>query len=435
MGATKQPADKSHFILPDLGEGVHEAELIQWRVKPGETVKEHQTLAEMETDKALVEVPSPWTGVIKELRGNEGEIITVGSVLVTYSVDGDAPAAPAPEPEIAEEPSAPAHAPAEVVVDVPLESASAEEGADADAGTVVGTVSGELEVSDRFARQPEHEPAQEREAGRSLATPAVRRVARELGVDISAIRGSGRGGRVTAGDVHAYKGDSIPRGATPIDTEGLVAAAEVADANEIMRVPLEYPAIPADGIRERIPFRGIRRKIAQALDLSVKTAVHFTVVEEVDVTALNAKRNEYARVLGRKLSLLPFVMSATCKALRQHPSLNANVDDANNEILIKEVVNLGCAVDTEHGLMVPTPARSWSSPMTSPRSPKAARTARSTANDSPVAPSRSPTSAPTAAASPRRSSTTRKWRFSPPAVPSRRSWSATAGSTPAWCFP
>ena len=90
MAAIKQPADKSHFILPDLGEGVHEAELIKWRVKPGERVAEHQTMAEMETDKALVEVPSPWAGVIKELKGKEGEIINVGSILVTYDISAPA---------------------------------------------------------------------------------------------------------------------------------------------------------------------------------------------------------------------------------------------------------------------------------------------------------------------------------------------------------
>ena len=94
MAGTKQPADKSHFILPDLGEGVHEAELIKWRVKPGEKVAEHQTLAEMETDKALVEVPSPWAGVVKELKGKEGDIINVGAILVTYDI-GAAAATPA----------------------------------------------------------------------------------------------------------------------------------------------------------------------------------------------------------------------------------------------------------------------------------------------------------------------------------------------------
>ena len=136
--------------------------------------------------------------------------------------------------------------------------------------------------------------------------------------------------------------------------------ASVVSASEMMRVPVEFPPVSTEGIRERIPFRGVRRKIAEALDLSVKTAVHFTVVEEVDVTALNQKRGEYVRVLGRKLSMLPFIMDAVCKALRKHPTLNANVDDTNNEILIKEVINLGCAVDTEHGLMVPNIERAES---------------------------------------------------------------------------
>ena len=346
MGAIKQPDDQSFFILPDLGEGVHEAELVKWRVKPGEAVKEHQTLAEMETDKALVEVPSPWTGVVQELNGEEGEILKVGNVLVTYDIGGgSAPAAAAPAPAVAET----------IVAEV--------EDDDEDDGTVVGTMAAEVTVSDRFARKPEHvSAARENGTGRALATPAVRRVARELGVDIHAIPGTGRGGRVTASDVHAFSaGQSpAPAPAAPAATASpqqvvaqRIAVEEVAAANEMMRAPAAMPTISTDGIRERIPFRGVRRKIAEALDLSVKTAVHFTVVEEVDVTALNEKRGEYVRVLGRKLSMLPFIMSAVCKALRKHPTLNTNVDDANNEILIKDIINLGCAVDTEHGLMVP----------------------------------------------------------------------------------
>ena len=113
------------------------------------------------------------------------------------------------------------------------------------------------------------------------------------------------------------------------------------------------PSVSQDGIKERIPFRGVRRKIAQALDLSVKTAVHFTVVDEADVTALDRKRKEYAAILGTKLSMLPFIMLAVTKALKKHPALNANVDDSKEEILLKEPVHLGCAVDTDHGLMVP----------------------------------------------------------------------------------
>ena len=106
-----------------------------------------------------------------------------------------------------------------------------------------------------------------------------------------------------------------------------------------------------DGISQRIPFRGVRRKIAEALAKSVQTAVHFTAVDEADVTQLDIKRKEYSRVIGQKLSMLPFVMLAVCKALRAFPALNANVDDANNEILIKGVINIGVAVDTESGLI------------------------------------------------------------------------------------
>ncbi len=340
MAAIKQPADKSHFILPDLGEGVHEAELISWKVQPGESVKEHQTIAEMETDKALVEVPSPWTGVIDELRGNAGDIINVGSILVTYKVDGAAAPAPAP---------APAPAAADAAETAP--ASSSEE----DQGTVVGTMSGTLEVSSRFARTPEHQAGGSNGAatgGKALATPAVRRIAREFGIDIDRVPGTGRGGRVTASDVHTFA--TMGAAGTPAthhNTEETERA--VATAAAISAPPRDLPPVSADGIRERIPFRGVRRKIAQALDLSVKTAVHFTVVDEVDVTALDRKRKEYAKVLGTKLSMLPFIMTACCRALRKHPALNANVDDAREEILIKDVVNLGCAVDTDHGLMVP----------------------------------------------------------------------------------
>jgi pyruvate dehydrogenase E2 component (dihydrolipoamide acetyltransferase) len=331
MAATRQPADKSHFILPDLGEGVHEAELIKWRVKPGETVAEHQTLAEMETDKALVEVPSPWSGVIKELKGREGDILKVGSILVTYEVGATARPATAARQESQRKPAAEAsHAGAERE----------------DAGTVVGNVSGSLAVPARFARRAtQHETAP---AGKALATPAVRRIARELGVDINRVPASGRGGRVTAGDVQGYSNGSGASGrASPRFEEPRGGAPGGAAA----RAPL--PAPSTDGVAQRIPFRGVRRKIAQALSQSIQTAVHFTVVDEADITALDRKRAEYSAVVGEKLSVLPFLIVAVCRALRRHPSINANVDDQNEEILQKSVINLGCAVDTDHGLMVP----------------------------------------------------------------------------------
>jgi len=352
MAGVKQPDDKSHFILPDLGEGVHEAELIKWRVNVGDAVKEHQTIAEMETDKAVVEVPTPWTGVISELCGNAGDIINVGSVLVRYKVGGAAPT-PAPAPRV----TAPvAAAPA------PKPKAAAKEEEREDAGTVVGSMSGSLGVPSRFARKVEHESSAGT-AGKSLATPAVRRIARDLGVDIQSVNGTGRGGRVTATDV-----ESASKGGREVASETAASrvqlAQPVAQAAEVMEAPatiesrpvapmVAMPTVNTDGIKQRIPFRGVRRKIAQALDLSVKTAVHFTVVDTADVTALDRKRKEYAAILGTKLSMLPFIMLAVTKALKKHPALNANVDDAKEEILWKEPVHLGCAVDTDHGLMVP----------------------------------------------------------------------------------
>ena len=297
MAGVKQPDDKSHFILPDLGEGVHEAELIKWRVQVGDSVKEHQTMAEMETDKALVEVPSPWTGVIGELCGKAGDTILVGSVLVRYAAKGAAVAA------TTKTVSAPAK---QNTVPVTVAKTETKTDANEDAGTVVGNVSGSLGVPSQFSRQPEHESASS-STNRSLATPAVRRIAKELGVNIQQVRGTGRGGRVTASDLQA-----VSQGAVDVARE--TTASRVVMAQPINRatvndnavtttstaVSVAYPNVNREGVKECIPFRGIRRKIAQALDLSVKTAVHFTVVDSADVTKLDRKRKEYAAALGTK---------------------------------------------------------------------------------------------------------------------------------------
>lgn len=319
--ATKQPDDRSYFILPDLGEGVAEAELIKWRVAAGDTVEEHQTLAEMETDKALVEVPSPWSGTISELHGNVGDIILVGNKLVSY---GQAVAA-TPEPILAPDPVADAQATSE------------------DAGTVVGNVSETLSVPAGFQRSPVTTTTTA--ASKALATPAVRRIARDLEVDINCVPATGRGGRVTASDVqaHASPAEVIAPPATVLQP-----AAETTDMPIATRV-----TTPIEGVAQRIPFRGVRRKIAQALHHSVQTAVHFTVVDEADVTELDRRRGAFEELLGQQLSLLPFVMTAICKALKLHPMINATVDDFVEEIQIRSVVNIGCAVDTDHGLMVP----------------------------------------------------------------------------------
>jgi pyruvate dehydrogenase E2 component (dihydrolipoamide acetyltransferase) len=311
--ATKQPTDQSHFILPDLGEGVHEAELIKWRVSVGDKVQEHQTLAEMETDKALVEVPSPWTGVIASLNGNEGDIINVGSILVNYSI-----------------------APAEASSD------TTENDAPPDTGCVVGAVDDTMVMPASFARTTEIEG---RASEKASATPAVRKIARDMKVDINTVTPTGRGGRVTASDVESH---GTPSRTSPA-TAPVVSESTAPDNSPLAtRV-----SVPQEGVIERIPFRGIRRKIAEAMMHSLKTTAHFQVIDEADVTQLDRKRKAISELIGRKLSLLPFVMTAVTKALKRHPSMNATVDDFVDEILLHSKVNLGCAVDTENGLMVP----------------------------------------------------------------------------------
>ncbi len=347
MAGLKQPSDKSHFLLPDLGEGLAEAELIRWVVNPGDVVKESQTIAEMQTDKALVEVPTPWAGTIAELCGKPGEIIKVGAVLVRYGTSGSkASAATTPKSAGTNGSAAPAASP------TAAPTAPAAPAASEDQGTVVGTMSGTLTVSDRFARRAEAAPVARQ--GKALATPAVRRIARELGVDIQQVSGTGRGGRVSASDVEAHTGTSSARAGA---SEGTGARQPTETAPGF--APRSAAIVPGSvfidqtGVAERVPFRGVRRKIAESLDRSVRTTVHFTVVDEADVTDLERKRREYGRVTGQKMSMLPFLMTAVCRALRKHGALNAITDDANNEVLVKKVINLGCAVDTDAGLMVP----------------------------------------------------------------------------------
>ncbi len=323
-------SDPNVFILPDLGEGVHEAEMISWKVSVGDEVKEHQTLAEMETDKALVEVPSPRNGVIKQLHGSEGEILKVGNPLVTYE-GGAESAAPAPAES---EPVAAAPSQAEA----PAASAERE-----DAGTVVGAVS--------------DEPLMPMSEGKALATPAVRRLARDMGVDIDVVRGTGLGGRVTAKDVKAAKqGSGTGSGAltptlSPREREAEAAPARAA-APSAPAAPVHIPA-PQAGSTQVIPFRGVRRTIANRLRQSINAAVHFTVMDQADVSALDVVRKRTAAASGEKLSYLPFVISAVARALRDFPALNSIVDDENEQIIRHGAIHIGMAADTEHGLTVP----------------------------------------------------------------------------------
>lgn len=352
--AHHKSSDPNIFILPDLGEGVHEAELIKWRVSPGQTVKEHDILAEMETDKALVEVPSPRPGTIKTLHGSEGEILHVGNALVTYEGGTAVASAASPVPK---EAAAPKPAPA-VSSNGSVASSSATEERE-DAGTVVGMM------------KKEEGP----EPGKALATPAVRRLARDLGVDIDTVVGTGIGGRVTEKDVRGHQAPAAkPAPVAPPVTAPAARPAPVAASPVRQQAPVAPPPPAADlsaAVRisefgapdetTRIPFRGVRRTIANRLRESINQAVHFTVMDEADVSVLDGLRKKLAAASGERVSFLPFVAAAVCRVLGmpQFRSMNATVDEKPGEptaeasIVQHRSVHLGIATDTDNGLMVP----------------------------------------------------------------------------------
>jgi pyruvate dehydrogenase E2 component (dihydrolipoamide acetyltransferase) len=330
--AGKVSSNPNEFLLPDLGEGLQEAELIEWCVQVGQHVNEFDTLAKMETDKALVEVPSPRAGTIKELRGSPGEKIPVGSVLVVYDGSEAAQKKPATV-EAAKAVNAPQR------TDAPQGSMDPQTERE-DAGTVVGSLTDLPGVGGE---------------GKVRAAPAVRRLARDLGVDIERVRGTGIGGRVTSGDVQAAA-DAIK--------SGRAAPASRPAARTTQQQPPPPPRVAAHTAGsngnevERIPFRGVRRTIAERLRQSVNFAVHFNVMDEADVSAADALRRKLSAASGEKLSLLPFVASAVCRVLSgrlgpQFAVLNSTVDDEKQEIAQHRSVHLGIATDTTSGLMVP----------------------------------------------------------------------------------
>jgi pyruvate dehydrogenase E2 component (dihydrolipoamide acetyltransferase) len=314
------------FLLPDLGEGLEEAEVIEWNVAVGDTVEEGQPIASIETGKAQTEVCAPRDGVIEALLGEPGEMMKVGGPFVRYAA-GDAPAAkPA---KVEEEPE---------VEPIEQEDESVRE----DEGTVVGNV------------------AVATSTGKAKATPAVRRLARDLHVDLAEVDGTGVGGRVVAADVraHASGGPPLVKTTPPAGGPGIPVLKEVPDAP-----PPPVPDLGSNGNGvTHVPFRGLRRTIAKRLRQSIDAAVHFTVMDEADVTALDAARRRLVVATGQKISLLPFVCAAVARVLTgsegvEHARLNATVDDDKHEILRHKQVNLGLAVDTAEGLMVPVVRR------------------------------------------------------------------------------
>ena len=291
------------FKFPDIGEGLTEGEIVRWLIKEGDEIKEGQPLVEVETDKALAEIPSPRTGVILRIMAKEKEIVKVGQVIVVIGEKGEAIAAPPPRPKSVGVVGELEEAPEEI----PISAAKAE--------------------PIRPAFVSEH----------ALAAPVVRALAKELDVDINKVKGTGPEGRVLEKDVRqAAEAKAKP-------------AEEVKEVKKVKKYDLY-------GYVDRIPLRGVRRSIAKAMVKSKYTAPHVSAMDEADVTELwqiREKEKKVAESKGIRLTILPFIIKAVIAGLTEHPYLNATLDDENEEIILKKYFNIGLATDTPEGLMVP----------------------------------------------------------------------------------
>ena len=390
------------FELPDVGEGLTEAEIVRWLVEEGDRVSEDQPVAEVETDKAVVEVPAPVNGTVRDILAEEGEMVPVGTVIITFDVEGRADT----EAETKRDEAAGAE-------EGTAEPGTAESGTETDSGSA---------------------------GGRTFAAPSTRRLARELGVEIESVAGSGPGGRVTEADVRAAAEEpesaeaetgteatgapesAVRRVGDGEDSQESVGtdarSADAADRDRTLAAPatrrladdegVDIDAVPTDrrkdgepfvtpeeieayaerqkraqaadaeavsaggeaaetdretaasaqapGEDERIPYRGIRRTIGQQMERSKSTVPHATHHDEVDVTALVETRGrlrERAEERGSDLSYMPFVVKAVVAGLKEYPILNSRLDEESEEIVLRGEYNVGVATATDAGLMVP----------------------------------------------------------------------------------
>ncbi len=305
------------FKLPDPGEGIHEAEVVEILVSEGDEVEEGQSVVVMETDKAANEVPSPYTGTIKEIKVEEGQMVRVGETVMIFSVEGQA----AGKEEAAEK-------------------EPVEEGA------------GEEEAAEEAAKEQEAGEKAEKKKEPVPASPATRRLARELDVDLAAVSGSGPHGRVTDEDVRKAaeeKPEEEKAAEDKAEAAGKGAAEEEEKAEKL-------PDFSKWGPVERKPLRSVRRTIAKRTALSWKTIPHVTHEDQADITDLEhfrADQKETIQEQGAALTLTPFILKAAVAALKEHPRFNASLDSESEEILYKHYYHIGVAVDTERGLLVP----------------------------------------------------------------------------------
>ncbi|MRG95937.1 dihydrolipoamide acetyltransferase family protein [Polyangium spumosum] len=362
------------FKLPDIGEGVTEGEIVKWLVAPGDVVKEDQPMVEVMTDKATVTITAPKAGKIVETRAKEGQVVAVHSVLVVFDLDGAGAEKAAPAhiaPSAAAEPTAGTAA-----------SAAKDQGP---AATAVGDIKEDLPGMNLMPIAASHTtngvsapPVAAYYNEKPLATPATRKLARDLGVDLRRVTPTGPSGRVTKDDVRGAIAAPVAAAPQAMHTAAashvpeslpttVPAPAPVSATAPIVPVtkaptPVRVPPPPAgeEALEERTPLRGVRKRIFEQMARSKHTAAHFTFVEECDVTALKelrARLKPAADKAGVKLTFLPFFVKAVVAALKKHPSLNSAFDESTQELVQRRYYDIGIASATEAGLMVPVVRR------------------------------------------------------------------------------
>lgn len=324
------------FALPELGEGLHEGRISKWLVKPGDKIEEDDAVAEVENDKSLVELPSPVGGTIKELKVSEGTTSVVGDVLLTIEVEGEIP-------EHARSQQADADASQEDESGKSDDANSSSSDKKEDAGQ---DEKKEKVDKSQAANQASSEQSAESSAHDVLATPGVRKYAREAGVDIANVTGTGNHGKVTKDDVDSFKAGGSK------ESTGQAADKSEAASSTSKDQPERAGAEP----EERVALPMIRQAIARAMVKSAYTAPHVTLMDEVDVTELVKFRQEMKPVMeqrGIKITYLPFIVKAMIAALRKYPQVNASFDEEQQELVLKRYYHIGIATDTERGLLVP----------------------------------------------------------------------------------
>tara|TARA_Y100000310_G_C20661404_1_gene804994 strand:+ start:749 stop:2092 length:1344 start_codon:yes stop_codon:yes gene_type:complete len=320
------------FKFPDVGEGITEGEIVKWRVEVGDVVKEDQVLADVETDKAVVEIPSPKSGVVLKLNARDGDTVNVGDVIALIGEKGE-------ELDDGEK---------SLEEKVGLKENFGEKEKEGKKKSV--SVVGFLEDADDVEREikearKEIKPVvekievgggAEREIGKVFAMPKVRKLAKELGVELKGVGGSGFGGRITERDVRGKKGGG--------------SGEEVKKKIKVVRKYDLY------GYVDRISLKGVRKTIAKRMVESATKIPHVTHMDKADVTHLfdiRKREKKFAEKKGVKLTFLPFIYKVVIEALKEHPYLNSVLDENSGEIILKKYYNVGFAIDTDAGLMVP----------------------------------------------------------------------------------